>query len=95
MQNAVSQLNAAYETNKWTVYCDSTGTNIKPNNSYAGGRNRANYLEIRTNKVATYGTTATLAFVFKAPGTGDYNLSVTYGTASVGDNKVAEMGAYI
>ena len=95
MQNSAALLNAAYETNQWTLYCGGTTDSIRPNNQYAGGRNRAGFLEVRNNKIADYGATATVPTQFKAPGTGEYRLSVSYGTAYSGDKKGAELGAYI
>ena len=95
LQNAVSQLNAAYQMNKWTVYCGGTNDSVRPNNLYAGGRNREGYLEIKNNDIASYGATAVMPSQFVAPGTGEYRLSFDYGTVYSGDHKGAEMGAYI
>ena len=95
LQSAVAQLNAAYETNKWSVYCGGTDTSIRPNSLYAGGRYRGNYLELQNNNIPTYGATALMPTVFKAPGTGEYRLSVDYGTVSSSDKQGSEFGAYI
>ena len=94
MQNSASLLNAAYATNKWTVYCDENGAMIVPNYLYVGGRNRADkYLELRT--VSKYGNLSVLPSKFVAPGTGDYEFSISYGTGSQGDPDGIELGAYI
>ena len=93
LQSAVPQLNAAYETNKWTVYCGGTDTSIRPNGLYGGGRHRGNYLELQNNP--TYSTTALMPTVFTAPGTGEYRLSVDYAGAFSGERIGAELGAYI
>ena len=95
LQNAVSQWVDAYEENQWTVYCGGTANAIRPNSLYAGGRFRGNHLEVQNYNIPAYGATAMLPTVFKAPGTGEYRLSVDYGTVSADDKQGSELGAYI
>ena len=91
----LSPLTTAYNAGdiQWDVYKDSTGTPSKSNSAYparVAGNNK--YFQMRTNSTSELGR---FPLIFKATGTGEYRLNLTFAVNAQGAVRAERAGAFI